>query len=144
VIAGCAIWAFWPLGSTSVPVPEIDAAAAPRQVAVAPLDETAFRIPLWVTPPQPASAPTPSKEREPPPFRLQLLAIVPDGATWKALFYDPDTDTIVTAGEGSRIAGGNIERINPVGQDAGVLFTNGAATHRLVLREPAPAFEKHP
>jgi hypothetical protein len=127
-----------------VPVPEIDEAATPKLLAVAPLDEAAFRIPLWVTPPQPTPAAEPSKDTSPPPFRLQLLAIVPDGTTWKALFYDPDTDTIVTAAEGSRVAGGSIEQIIPVGQNAGVLFTSGAATRRLVLREPAPVLEPQP
>lgn len=132
-------WAFLPLGPTSVPVPKIEEPAR-VEVASVPLDEAAFRLPLWVAPPPPPPPPdAPEKELNPLPFKLQLLAIVPEGDRWKALFYDPDKDKIVSAREGEWLAGATLDRIVPTGRDAGVVVTDNKSRPRtLVLREPAP------
>ncbi|MCC6678246.1 MAG: hypothetical protein IT436_13985 [Phycisphaerales bacterium] len=78
------------------------------------LDDAAFRIPLWFTPPPvPPSDPIADTKPAPlPPFKLQLLAILrqgdpsgagPAGQQFKALLYDPDTDKIVEAAAGQSI-----------------------------------------
>jgi hypothetical protein len=137
-LALAAAWAFWPLGPTRVPVPEIHQ-GSPTQVAFTPLDEAAFRLPLWVAPPPPPIEEPPAKEPTPPPFRLQLLALVPEGEGWKALFYDPEKDKIVSAREGESLAGATVSRIVPTGRETRVVVTDGKARSRtLALREPPP------
>src|SRR6185503_5326007 len=105
-----ALWALAPLDSPDLTVPDCTTPATATlqtgaKVAVASLDISAFRAPLWVAPsapPPPAPAAPPPPPR--PPFRLQLLAVFRDNGLDRALFYDPDRDRLVSVAEGQTIA----------------------------------------
>lgn len=129
-LAGCAVWAFWPLGSAEVAAPERAAPpVAPSAGAPAPLDLAAFNAPLWVAPPPPpppvvASVPPPPPPV--PPLRWQLLAIVREGESWRAIVYDPDADRVLSLGEGERSGARQVARVTPAGlevRDAGGVRT---------------------
>jgi hypothetical protein len=111
-VIACAAWALLPLDSTA-PLAREAVAADPLpptvELALAPLDQSAFRAPLWVAPPPPPppAAPVPP----PPPLKLQLLAVLREGDTFKAALYDPDADTIIVAGPGDTVAGRRVEQV---------------------------------
>jgi len=115
-----AAWGLWPLGPTTVAVPEITANVTPTETAaLATLDLQAFRAPLWVAPPAPPAPPVAAATPPPPPppLKLQLIAIVREAgqgageSIYKAALYDPDADTLTVVGPGDTIAGRTIERV---------------------------------
>lgn len=151
-IALAAWWALAPTASSSsAPVEELDAAALeppppPRAAMIEPVDVAAFRLPVWMLPPEPAreetaDAPTPpSPPPTIPPFQMQLLAIVreldADGLRYRAILYDPQSDRIVTAVEGQAIGPRVVESV-----DAGSLVLRGPGRTgpcTLALSDQAP------
>ena len=109
-VLACAAWALRPLGAPPrVPASPIATPAAHDGPAQPALDTAAFRAPLWVTPPAPPPPPGPTPP--PPPLRLQLIAILKEGAEYRAALYDPDADALTVVGAGDTIAGRTVERI---------------------------------
>lgn len=114
LIASGGTWALWPLGPSSVPVPEtapLDLVPLRRSVA---LDIDAFRTPLFVSPPLPAVVAAIVDEPPPPPpppTRLQLLAILTDTPSFRAMLYDPDADCILIRSEGDPLGRGTVLRV---------------------------------
>jgi hypothetical protein len=146
VLAAAAIgvsawWAFKPLAEADLAIPSFELVGPEgSRVELSALDVSAFSAPLWVAPPAPPPAPAPPPP--PPSLKLQLIAIVREGgadgeqgATSAALFYDPDSDRLVTLRAGDRIAGRTIERVT----SASVELREGAATRTLVLADSGPA-----
>jgi hypothetical protein len=124
--------------------------AAGQDASAARLDLAAFRAPLWVAPPAPPAAPTPSPNSQassppppppPPPLKWQLLAIIADpgegdiaaaGFTPRAMLYDPETDAVLELAAGDRHAGRSVESIT---RD-GITIRTGTHTHTLTLERP--------
>lgn len=128
-VAASGVWALWPLRSAPLGPPVApDASQRLPAVAVADLDVSAFRAPLWVVPtPPPAPAPPPAP---PAPLKLQLLAVIHEDGLYKAVVYDPDADKILVAAAGERLGNRTVERVNP----SGVELRDGAGLRTLVLR----------
>jgi hypothetical protein len=103
------------------------AASAPE-----PIDEAAFRVPIWVAPPATAVAEAPPPPPPPPaPLRHQLLSIVREGSgLFTAVLYDPDTDRLVTVAEGEALGTGRVERIDALG----ISLREGELLRTFVLR----------
>jgi hypothetical protein len=103
------VWALAPLESPDIarPVSARSPDDSPSASVSSPaLDQSAFRVPLWI-----AQVTTSPAAVEPviaapprPPLRLQLLAIIRDEATatYRAMVYDPDTDRVLVGSVGER------------------------------------------
>ncbi len=133
-VTACGVWAFMPLGTGPVEVPE------PAEVPLAAhgrdqdhLDLAVFNAPLWVAPPPPATkvAETVPPPPAPPPLSWQLLAILRDGGNYKALVYDPDADKLLVLGEGDRSGPCSVARVTPGSMDV----RDGAGVRTLALRK---------
>lgn len=108
-----AIWAFWPLTLQPRESLALLDTPAPQQQESAKFDLSAFRTPLWISPPPPPPpAPPPPT---PPPLKLQLLAILPtiEGAP-NALVFDPDQDAIITLSVGDSVGPGVVQSITSI------------------------------
>lgn len=131
-ITGSGLWAFLPLAPAQEGVPVIahDAGAA-RRLGPPALDLAAFNAPLWVAPPLPkvvASVPqTPALH----PLKWQLLAIMRDGSTCKALVYDPESDKLLVLGEGDESGQRRVACINSTTIDV----RDSAGIRTLALRD---------
>jgi hypothetical protein len=100
-------WALWPSGPPDLPRvrdPETTSTAA---VTPASFDADAFSTPIWVAAPLPPSPPETERESPPPPppepLKVQLLSIVREGDTRRAMLFDPDTRKVVTLAVGDRV-----------------------------------------
>lgn len=132
MISACAVWAFLPLGSTQVAVPEIGAGATPQAPARVALDVSAFSAPLWVAPePAPSARATAAPPPPPPPLRWQLLAIVREDAGYKAFLFDPDTDKVLVLTEGDQSGSRRIAKVTPTSVDV----RDAAGVRTLALRD---------
>lgn len=134
-VAACALWAFFPLETLHVS-PHIADAAAPNAAEVPrpAFDVAAFNTPLWVAPPPPvkvAQAAPPPPPPPPPPLKWQLLAIVKEESSYKAVVYDPDADKVLVLGEGDESGLCRIAKVTPTSVD--VRDASGIRT--LALRE---------
>jgi hypothetical protein len=123
LVLACGLWGLWPLGPVEVDPPEFAAisAAATTQLVRPSFDLAAFNAPLWVAPAPPpkkvAEAPPPPPPPPPPPLRWQLLAIIREDGTYRALLYDPDADKLFTLTEGEQSGSRRIVRITPTSVD---------------------------
>jgi hypothetical protein len=117
-VIGCGVWAFAPLEQPRIELPALPAAAPQEAPERRPIELAAFRAPLWVAPPAP---PPPPKQEPapppPPPLKLQLLAIVREAETLKAVLYDPDTDRLLVVAEGEPLGTRRVERVHPTAVD---------------------------
>ena len=140
-LTAAAIWAFRSLPSSSFIIPDVTASPGPppdppnRRVA---LDTRPFAIPLWIAPPAPSAPPSVSTPPPPPPppLRLQLIAIVtepPPTSGRSVLFYDPDTDKLITLKSGDAIAGRTIEHIST--ETVTIREPGGNSTRTLALKD---------
>lgn len=132
---GAAVWALAPV---SVPTVEPQASPARSEAparALADLDIAAFRAPLWVAAPAPPSLPAPAAPL--PPLKLQLLAVVREGETYKAMLYDPDADTILVGAPGEKLGAGGrtVERVTA----EGVQIRDATGVRTLALRSDLAA-----
>lgn len=100
-------WALWPSGSADLPrvrEPETTSTAA---VTPASFDADAFSTPIWVAAPLPPSPPETERVPPPPPpsepLKVQLLSIVREGDTRRAMIFDPDTKKVLTLAVGDRV-----------------------------------------
>jgi hypothetical protein len=137
-------WAVRPLPRAQPEVLDAAADSAPVPPATT-VDIAAFRLPIWSVPVAEAQAgppppPPPPPSPAPTPFKLQLLAIVREGqGTYRALFYDPDTDRLISAVEGQELAARTLERV-----EAGWLRLRepiGGSSQDVALRSDSP--EEH-
>lgn len=123
LVLACGVWGLWPLGPVEVDPPEFAAisAAATTEPIRSVFDLAAFNAPLWVAPVPPpkkvAEAPPPPPPPPPPPLRWQLLAIIREDGTYRALLYDPDADKLFTLAEGEQSGSRRIARITPTSVD---------------------------
>ncbi|MCC6679176.1 MAG: hypothetical protein IT436_18780 [Phycisphaerales bacterium] len=124
--------------SQSTVEPAVDAPDGAMMVA---LDESVFHAPLWLAPPPPpAPTPEPPKPAPLPPLKLQLLAIVrvpaaeTDEASYRAMLYDPDTDTIIEVAAGQTIGDRTVVGVT----QHEITLKDRAGTRTLSLRADAP------
>lgn len=139
VALGIAAWALAPLSSQihQSRVEELAKPATPPKTQLA-FDINAFRAPLWIAPPPPPpAAPVIAAKPEPPPppLKLQILAIVRDGETDRALLYDPDTDKPIWVSSGQSIGTRTVEHVTA----EGVEIREGKLLRTLALRSDKPA-----
>jgi hypothetical protein len=153
-LAAVATWACWPLSQHKpLELIRLEPAALPadkhsqRDISDTSFDVGAFDAPLWTVaqPPTPPPPPPP-----PPPFTLQLLGIDAvlqgDAASYRAVFFDPSSDTLrtVRVGDDSGTSGGNrvVKHIDARSVTVGFHRAEGATPppdQRLSLDDPAPA-----
>lgn len=98
-----AAFAFWPVSPRTITAPKLEQ-PEPSQRALAALDTSAFRTPIWLAEPPPPAPATPAPPPPPPPpLKIQLLAILHEDGVYKAAVYDPDTDRILVVKAGEKI-----------------------------------------
>lgn len=138
VSLGAAAWALAPLSSeihrARTEAPPVTATSVKSDVV---LDVSAFRAPLWIAPPPPPpTTPVVAEKPEPPPppLKLQILAIVRDGETDRALLYDPDTDKPFWVSSGQSIGTRTVEHVTA----KGVEIREGKLLRTLALRSDKP------
>lgn len=106
-ISVCTVWALLPLPKAveeSVQIP-----VSPQTTGeTAPLDLAAFSSPIWYAPPAEAVVEQAKPELPPPPFDLQLIAIVDVAGRLGAIFYDPALDALVQVEPGQAIGQGRV------------------------------------
>lgn len=134
-MTACVLWAFLPLETPRATPPQTDASQSEVAIAARPeFDVAAFNVPLWVAPPPvkvaQASPPAPPPP-PPPPLKWQLLAIVKEESTYKAVVYDPDTDKVLVLGEGDESGACRIAKVTPTSVDV----RDAAGVRTLALRE---------
>ncbi|GMV25105.1 MAG: hypothetical protein AMXMBFR58_11360 [Phycisphaerae bacterium] len=134
VLAG--VSALWPVSIEPLPAPVEVTAQGPQETEpppAPPLDLAVFDGPIWLAPPPPttpaevAAKPAPP----PPPLKLELLGILREGDSFKAVVYDPDTDKVAVLSAGDTLAG---RTINAVTADT-VAIKDGAGTRTLTLKQ---------
>jgi len=101
-----------------------------------PLNVAAFAAPLWDPPPPPPSPPRQATPRErtrlrPPPFRLQLIAIIDEKGERQAVLYDPDGDELRYVHSGDTVNNALIESI----AETRIAIRLGSSRRSLVLVE---------
>ncbi|MGE0302053.1 MAG: hypothetical protein AB7Q91_04975 [Phycisphaerales bacterium] len=149
-LAGAIGWACWPLGGTTVELPEPPtraAVAAPNSGEREMLDLAAFGAPIWDPPPKPPKVDlartSPAPVPPPTPLKLQLLGIVrqndEDGnERFVAAIYDQTADRIMLLRDGDRIGSsadaGDLPRVTRITSEA-VELIDASGPRRLVLRE---------
>jgi hypothetical protein len=96
------VWALWPDAARHPAVATLPAAAKPQtsqpMPVRPPLRIAAFDAPLWTLDPPPAVPPAP-----PTLLRLQLVGMVREGNTLKAVIYNQETDELVVVAPGERV-----------------------------------------
>lgn len=100
------VWALLPLPK---PAEEsVQVRVSPQTTdETAPLDLAAFSAPIWYAPPVEAVVEE-AKPEPPPPFDLQLIAIVDIQGRLGAIFYDPALDALVQVEPGQAIGQGRV------------------------------------
>lgn len=89
------------------PIPQVDLAK--------PFNAAAFHVPLWIAPPVVEPPPVVIAVTPPPqpvPLRWQLLAIIQEESTLKAMVYDPDTDKVYIMSRGDHLGSRTISNIS--------------------------------
>lgn len=125
-------WALAPLRDPQIQIPELVTRDTP-EATVTRIDESSFRVPLWVTPMPPPEPPAPEAPLPPPaPLRLQLIAVVDNDDAFSAVLYDPDADRLLIVGPGERIADGRV--VENVSRN-GIVISAQDGTHTLALRD---------
>lgn len=125
ITAASAWWALAPVRldiqtSSTAPIP-LPAVAPVFSSEQASLDTSGFRAPIWVAPPASANAtadlvgppppPTPTPPPLPPPRHLQLLAIVREDGTLKAILYDRNEDRLLNVVPGEQLGAHTVASI---------------------------------
>lgn len=135
VLAG--VYALWPVSIEPLPAPVEVTAHSPAQMdppPAPPLDLAVFDGPIWLAPPPATPAPSGVAAKPsppPPPLKLELLGILREGDSFKAVVYDPDTDKVAVLSAGDTLAG---RTINAVTADT-VAIKDGAGTRTLTLKQ---------
>lgn len=131
---------WWPMGDSATSIgPETKQAAATTSSGEVDLpgkrprlDLAAFDRAMWLVPAAPempkiaAEAPAPP----PPALTLQLLGLVNESGTTKAILYDSATDRVRVVAVGDSIGERTIERIDT----QGVAIRDGAGVRTLALK----------
>jgi hypothetical protein len=116
-----ALFAAWPVGVVGVdPITQADSiepiGASGSKPTMVALDVAAFDVPVWLTPPPPPLPPpaveVAAKPSALPPLKLELLGIIREGNTYRAVVYDPDTDKVAVVGSGDTLAGRKVDRVS--------------------------------
>ena len=96
------------------------------------LDLAAFDRAMWLLPaaPEPVKVATEKPAPPPPPMTLQLLGLVNEGGTTKAILYDSSADRVRVVAVGDSIGDRKIERIDT----EGVAIRDGAGVRTLALK----------
>ncbi|MBL8762353.1 MAG: hypothetical protein JNL50_13740 [Phycisphaerae bacterium] len=106
-----------------------DLAESPQHAS---LDLAAFDRAMWLVPAAPEVPKTASEKPAPPPppLTLQLLGLVNDNGTTKAILYDSTTDRVRVVAVGDSIGERTIEHIDT----QGVAIRDGAGVRTLALK----------
>ncbi|MBX3322444.1 MAG: hypothetical protein KF757_05585 [Phycisphaeraceae bacterium] len=124
------VWSLWPLPSGEVVIRTDEVAGLAHGLQLEPLDLSAFGVPIWYVAPPPVEVAAPKPLPPPPPLKLQLIAIVDEAGSPRAVLYDPDRDVLVSVGVGQEIARGRIiESIDRLG----IVVRDGERTVALLL-----------
>jgi hypothetical protein len=102
--------------------------AAPQTTA-SPLDLGAFQSSVWTVAESATIAVTPPP---PPPLKLQLLGIVREGGSYRAVLYDPEVNKVRVVTAGEAVQGMKVERIAA----ESVSIMRGDAMQVLALKAP--------
>lgn len=138
-------WALWPARDPDIPRVRHGEAPARPAVTTTSFDADAFSTPLWVAPPSPPPPPAPPEpQRAPPqpptpePLKVQLLSIVREGGTHRAMLFDPDTKKLLTLAVGDHVGaladGRTITSI--ADKDVVITGTSPHTSQTLSLRDP--------
>ncbi len=105
---------------------EVEQPARPR------LDLAAFDRAMWLVPaaPEPVKAAAEKPAPPPPPLTLQLLGLVNEDGTTKAVLYDSTADRVRVVAVGDSIGDRRVERIDP----QGVAIRDGTGLRTLALK----------
>ncbi len=139
VVLLAAMYALWPvtIEPVSVPTPlssDSESLAAGEASGPVPLDLAAFETPLWLAPPPPPPTEIAAKPPPPPPpLKLELLGILREGESYRAVVYDPETDKVTVLSSGDTLAGRTVGRITA----ETVAIKDGAGTRTLTLKTEA-------
>ncbi|HYE63787.1 MAG TPA: hypothetical protein VD997_17480 [Phycisphaerales bacterium] len=116
LLAGLAILvaAGWALYLPTLDAPEsptLASAAAPAETPAPPLELAAFQTPVWTVaePIKEAAAPPPPAPT--PPLKVQLIGILKEGDSYKAVLYDPETNKVQVVAAGEDVQGRKVARI---------------------------------
>ncbi|MBX3322241.1 MAG: hypothetical protein KF757_10815 [Phycisphaeraceae bacterium] len=114
VLVAVSIWSLWPLAAVEFEMLAQQATEPPAAAAREALDQAAFAAPIWYVAPPPVAVAAPKPPPPPPPLKLQLIAIIYEGGSPRAVLYDPDRDAMISVGVGQEVARGRvIESIDP-------------------------------
>ncbi|MFO0836556.1 MAG: hypothetical protein U0638_16690 [Phycisphaerales bacterium] len=140
VVLGAFSVRWWPMGDGVRPrgsealnaEPKPGAGEDERPAPRPRLDLAAFDRAMWLAPaaPEPVKAAAEKPAPPPPPLTLQLLGLVSEGGTTKAVLYDSTADRVRVVAVGDSIGARTVERID--GQ--GVAIRDGAGVRTLALK----------
>jgi len=135
-VAVCALWAFGPLQAPAAPgVTLLRPMSDPVgiEAIVKSIDQTAFAARLWNAPPTPdrGGPVADDRSKRQPPLRLELIGITRDNDRLYAVLYDPESDRLLTVGDGDQIRDHTVTAIS----ESEVELSDGRSTRRLALRE---------
>lgn len=115
---------------------EVNTQPVPQVNLATPLDTSAFHVPLWIAPP--VAEPPPAVITAPPPppvpLRWQLLAIIQEDSTLKAMVYDPDTDKVYMMSRGDHLGSRTISDISSLS----IHVRDGQGSRTLALHDTPP------
>lgn len=122
------VWSLWSVAPRPLPAPTTATANGAQAAPIArpALRIAAFDAPLWTLDPPPLVSPTP-----PAPLRLQLVGIVRDGSTLKAVVYNQETEELAIIAQGESIGTRSITKI----EAESLTFSDG---RRLVMEGAQP------
>lgn len=131
---------WWPMEAEATP-PKPDAEKAGPTAASRKLDPpadrpsldlAAFDRAMWLVPaaPEPAKVAAEKPAPPPPPLTLQLLGLVNEDGTSKAILYDSATDRVRVVAVGDTIGDRKVERIDA----QGVAIRDGVGVRTLALK----------
>jgi hypothetical protein len=112
--------------------PKLGAGEEERPAPRTRLDLAAFDRAMWLAPaaPEPVKFAAEKPATPPPPLTLQLLGLVSEGGTTKAVLYDSAADRVRVVAVGDSIGDRTVERIDP----QGVAIRDGTGLRTLALK----------
>lgn len=139
VVLGAISVRWWPMGDGVPPRAYEGTNAGPNsgpgeveQPARPHLDLAVFDRAMWLVPaaPEPVKVATEKPTPPPPPMTLQLLGLVNENGTTKAVLYDSTADRVRVVAVGDSIGDRKVERIDT----QGVAIRDGTGLRTLALK----------
>lgn len=138
VAVGCAValataaaWAFFVPDGSPMDLPRPVIATASTEPSPPPIALSAFQVPVWANaePVAPKQAPVPPP-LPPPPLKVQLIGIIRESDTYKAVLYDPNDHKVRVVTAGETVQGCRIEQV----ESGTVSIRNGSVLQVLALK----------